>query len=115
MKKKIQDAVAAGQDIYMAVVYCHDGTIHLLPEPSKEDAYRVLLKMRADPNCLDRIAATTIAKRSAAGFGDGKIFGSPKSLDVMSLTEKQFCAAYDKYVGTPDQDASNADEALEDY
>lgn len=119
MKKKILDAVAAGQDIYMAVVYCTDGSIHLLPEPDKESAYRVLLRMRVDPKCCERIAGTTIAKRSAAGFGDGKIFGSPKSLDVMQLSEKQFENMYAKYVGDPDGDPDGspaaAPEAPEDF
>lgn len=98
MKKKIQDAVAAGSDIYLAVVYSKDGSIHLLPEPDRDSAYRVLLTLRGDPQWSDRIEATTIAKRGAAGFNEGKIFGSPKSLDVMQLSEKQFDAAYNKYV-----------------
>ena len=97
MKKSVIEAIKRGEDIYLMVVYCHDGGIHMLPCGSKEICYTNLLKMRADPKCCERIAATTIVKRGAAAFGDGMLFGHPKSLDVMSLSEKQFENACEKY------------------
>ena len=97
MKKCIEELIKSGQDVYMMVVYCKDGGIHLLPCCSKEACYKNLLKMRLDPKCVERMEATTISKKSAASFGDGKIFGSPKSLDVMALTDKQFANALEKY------------------
>lgn len=106
-QEEIKKLVADGKDIYLIVVYCKDGGIHLMPEASKEDAWKDLLKMRRDPATCNRMAATTISKRSAASFGDGKIFGAPKSLDVMQLTDKQFinaCAAADIASCEPDPD-----------
>lgn len=97
MKKCIQEIIARGEDVYIMVVYCKDGGIHLLPCSSKEKCYTNLLKMRNDPKCFERMEATTIVKRSAASFGDGKIFGTPKSLDVMALSDKQFENALEKH------------------
>lgn len=97
MKKCIKQLIDKGEDIYIMVVYCHDGGIHLLPCCSKDECYKNLLSMRADPKCSERISSTTIVKRSAASFGDGRIFGTPKSLDVMSLSDKQFENACEKY------------------
>jgi len=95
-QKDIEKMIKEGKDIYLAIVYCKDCTIHVMPTASKEDAFRYLLKMRGRPETAERMAATTISKRAGATYGDGKIFGAPKSLDVMQLTEKQFanaCAA----------------------
>ncbi|MBQ0142018.1 MAG: hypothetical protein KBT06_04340 [Prevotellaceae bacterium] len=108
--KEILDAAAAGQEIYLAVVYCTDLSIHIMPALTKEQAFAKLLKMRLSPKCRDRMMATTIAKRSAQGFNEGKVFGSPKSLDVMQLTDKQFEKAYEKYVGIPVEDADPYEE-----
>ena len=96
MRESAKKAIEAGKDVYLMVVYCSDGGIHLLPCGSKEEAWRNLLRMRRDRKCAPRIVRTTISKKSAASFGDGKIFGSPDSLDVMSMSDKRFAAALER-------------------
>lgn len=69
---------------YFAVVYCHDGTMHLWPGESKEDCFRKLKEMKDNSKICSRMKATTIIKRDMSNFKEGFIFGNPKSLDVMS-------------------------------
>ena len=77
---------------YFAVVYCKPGyknSVHLLPCPSKEACLEKLRAMRDDPETSKRILATTVIKRDMSNFKDGKIFGCPKSLDVMQEKPKR--------------------------
>ena len=68
---------------YFAVVYSPDGTIHLWPGKSKEACLDKLRHMKEDLRVCDRMEATTVIKRDMSNFKDGKIFGCPKSLDVL--------------------------------
>lgn len=68
---------------YFAVVYCHDGTMHLWPGESKEDCMNKLIEMKENSKIKARMKATTIIKRDMTNFTEGFIFGNPKSLNVM--------------------------------
>lgn len=68
---------------YFAVVYCFDGTIHLWKGNTQEQCLNILRKMKKDPDVACRMESTTVIKRDMSNFKDNKIFGCPKSLDVM--------------------------------
>lgn len=77
---------------YFAVVYTNDAwgnTIHLWPGDSQEDCLNKLREMKEDPRILERMEATTVIKRDMSNFKDNKIFGCPKSLDVMQEKPKR--------------------------
>ncbi len=69
-------------DQYYAVVYCKDGTIHLLPADSKEEAVDRLKQFKESEKISERMEHTTIMKRNMDNFKDGLIFGCPKCFDV---------------------------------
>ena len=75
--------------IYYAVIYCHDGTIHLWPGESKEACEEKLLQVLMDKRCHDRCKRTTIIKRDAKSVGEeGYAFGSPESLNMLAKFDK---------------------------
>ena len=74
---------------YYAVVYCHDGTIHLWEGESKEACEEKLFKVLSDKRCHDRCKRTTIIKRDAKSVGEeGYIFGAPDSLNILAKFDK---------------------------
>lgn len=73
---------------YYAVVYCHDGTIHLWPGESQGACLEKLRKLRGNDKVRERMRSTTVIKRDMGNFRDGMIFGSPKSLNVMDARAK---------------------------
>ena len=76
---------------YFGVVYCHDGTVHLTkPQDTQQECLDKLKSWIEDPRCYERVAATTVIKREMDNFKDGRIFGNPKSLDIMR--DKKFIA-----------------------
>lgn len=75
---------------YFGVVYCKDGTIHLTPlQDTQQDCLDTLRFWLEDPRCYERVEATTVIKREMDNFKNGKIFGNPKSLDVMQDKPKR--------------------------
>ncbi len=68
---------------YFAVVYCTDGTIHLEPKDTQKECLEKLKKMSEDPRVRKRMACTTVIKREMNNFKEGRIFGNPKSLNVI--------------------------------
>ena len=68
---------------YFGVVYCNDGTIHLIPGDTQEQCLERLAMMTNSPRTLQRMESTTVIKRDMSNFKEGKIFGCPKSLDVI--------------------------------
>ena len=68
---------------YFAVVYCYDGTVHLAPGSTQEECLERLRDMKLNPKTIERMEATTVIKRDMNNFKDDKIFGCPKSLNVM--------------------------------
>lgn len=68
---------------YFAVIYCHDGTIHLAPGDTQAECLERLAHMTASSKVLARMKATTVIKRDMSNFKDDMIFGNPKSLDVL--------------------------------
>ncbi len=74
---------------YFAVVYCYDGTIHLWKGDTQQKCLDILRRMREDPDVGCRMESTTVIKRNMSNFKEGKIFGCPKSLDVMQEKPKR--------------------------
>lgn len=84
--------MAEKNEQYFGVVYQtpeFKNAISLLPRDSKEECLEALRELRDDPKVHDRIAATTVIKRDMSNFKDGRIFGCPKSLDVMQEKPKK--------------------------
>lgn len=74
---------------YFGVAYLKDGTIHLTkPHETQEECLNILYELK-ESEWGDRVESTTVIKRDMEKFPDGKIFGSPKSLDVMQQKRKK--------------------------
>ncbi len=74
---------------YFAVVYCYDGTIHLWPGNTQEECLEKLREMKDHMDVFERMESTTVIKRDMSNFKDNKIFGCPKSLNVMLESSKR--------------------------
>ena len=68
---------------YFAVIYCKDGTIHLCPGDSQEECLNKLKKVSGYNKVKERMSATTVIKRDMSNFKEGRIFGCPKSLNIV--------------------------------
>lgn len=60
---------------FYLVYYCKDGSIHLLPQDTKEECQKVLTKMLSTKATRDRYDNAMIIKRNLDAYDKGYIFG----------------------------------------
>lgn len=68
-------------EMFYAVVYCKDGTIHLWPAKTQGECEDKLVKILQDPRCKARTDRTTIMKRDISFAKNGYIFGSSEKFN----------------------------------
>lgn len=69
---------------YFGVVYLKNGAVYITkPRDTQQECLDKMKSWVEEPACREEVAATTVIKREMDNFKDGKIFGTPKSLDVM--------------------------------
>lgn len=68
---------------YFGVIYFKDGFIGMCPGDSQAECLEELKKAVSKEKFKNRVLSTTVIKRNMDNFKDGKIFGCPKSLNVV--------------------------------
>ena len=82
--------------LHYAVFYSKDGSVHLFPAETREEAVQDLMNCLSHKRWHDRCARTTIIKRQVE---DEFIFGKPESLNVLSTFDKKLKKGEIEYKG----------------
>ena len=75
---------------YFGVVYLKNGATYITkPRDTQQECLDKLRSWLEEPQFHEEAAGTTVIKREMDNFKDGKLFGSPKSLDIMQEKAKR--------------------------